>query len=64
MAVAGGIFGYVTLDKAVTLSIDGQVQRVQTMAPTVGDLLENENIEVGQRDVIAPGLDAKLSEGA
>jgi resuscitation-promoting factor RpfB len=64
LAVAGGTFGYTTLDKAVTLSIDGQVQRVQTMAPTVGDLLENEDIEVGDRDVIAPSLDAKLAEGA
>ena len=64
LAVAGGTFGYATLDKAVTLSIDGQVQRVQTMAPTVGDLLENEDIEVGDRDVIAPSLDAKLAEGA
>jgi resuscitation-promoting factor RpfB len=63
LAVAGGTFGYVTLDKAVALSIDGQVQRLQTMAPTVGDLLENENIEVGDRDVIAPGLDSKLAEG-
>ena len=64
LAVAGGTFGYTTLDKAVTLSIDGQAQRVQTMAPTVGDLLENEDIEVGDRDVIAPSLDAKLAEGA
>ena len=64
LAVAGGTFGYVTLDKAVTLSVDGQVQRLQTMAPTVGDLLENEDIEVGERDVIAPGPDAKLAEGA
>jgi uncharacterized protein YabE (DUF348 family) len=64
LAVAGGTFGYVTLDKAVTLSIDGQAQRVQTMAPTVGDLLENEDVEVGERDVIAPSLDAKLAEGA
>ena len=64
LAVAGGTFGYTTLDKAVTLSVDGEVQRVQTMAPTVGDLLEKENIEVGHRDVIAPSLDAKLSEGA
>ncbi|HWJ52422.1 MAG TPA: ubiquitin-like domain-containing protein [Propionibacteriaceae bacterium] len=63
LAVAGGTFGYVTLDKAVTLSIDGQVQHVQTMAPTVADLLENEKIEVGERDVIAPGLDSKLAEG-
>ena len=64
LAVAGGTFGYVTLDKAVALSIDGQVQQVQTMAPTVGELLEKEDIEVGERDVIAPGLDAKLAEGA
>jgi resuscitation-promoting factor RpfB len=64
LAVAGGTFGYVTLDKAVALSIDGQVQQVQTMAPTVGDLLEKENIEVGERDVIAPSLDAKLAEGS
>jgi uncharacterized protein YabE (DUF348 family) len=64
LAVAGGTFGYVTLDKAVTLSVDGQVQRLQTMAPTVGALLENENIEVGERDVLTPGMDAKLAEGA
>ena len=35
LAVAGGTFGYVTLDKAVALSIDGDVAQVQTMAPTV-----------------------------
>jgi resuscitation-promoting factor RpfB len=64
LAVAGGTFGYVTLDKAVTLSIDGQQQRLQTMAPTVGDLLENQNIEVGERDVVAPSLDTRLTEGA
>jgi uncharacterized protein YabE (DUF348 family) len=63
LAVAGGTFGWVTLDKAVTLSVDGQEQRLQTMAPTVGDLLEKQNIEVGERDVVAPGLDAKLTEG-
>jgi resuscitation-promoting factor RpfB len=63
LAVAGGTFGYVTLDKAVTLSIDGQEQRVQTMAPTVGDLLEKENIEVGERDVLTPSLESKLAEG-
>ena len=32
LAVAGGTFGYVTLDKAVSLSIDGDVSQMQTMA--------------------------------
>ena len=63
LAVAGGTFGYATLDKAVTLSIDGQTQRLQTMAPTVGDLLAKKNVDVGQRDVVAPSLDSKLAEG-
>ncbi len=64
MAVAGGTFGYVTLDKAVTLSVDGQPKRLQTMASTVGDLLEKEDVAVGERDVVAPGVDTKLVEGA
>jgi uncharacterized protein YabE (DUF348 family) len=63
LAVAGGTFGYVTMDKAVALSIDGDVSQVQTMAPTVGELLEKQNIEVGERDVVVPGPDTRLAEG-
>ena len=63
LAVAGGTFGYVTLDKAVSLSIDGDVAQMQTMASTVGDLLEKQGIEVGERDVIVPGPDTRLAEG-
>jgi len=63
LAVAGATFGYVTLDKAVTLSIDGQTQRLQTMAPTVGDLLAKQNVDIGERDVVAPSPDSKLAEG-
>ena len=48
LAVAGGTFGYVTLDKAVSLSIDGDVSQVQTMAPTVGELLEKQGIAGGR----------------
>jgi uncharacterized protein YabE (DUF348 family) len=63
LVVAGGTFGFVTLDKAVTLSVDGQTQRLQTMASTVGDLLEKEDVAVGERDIVAPNLDSKLVEG-
>jgi resuscitation-promoting factor RpfB len=63
LVVAGGTFGYVTLDKAVTLSIDGQTQRLQTMSSTVGDLLEKKDVAVGERDIVAPNLDSKLVEG-
>jgi uncharacterized protein YabE (DUF348 family) len=63
LAVAGGTFGYVTLDKAVALSIDGNVSQVQTMEPTVGELLEKQGIQVGEHDVVVPGADTRLAEG-
>ena len=63
LAVAGGTFGYVTLDKAVALSIDGNVSQVQTMEPTVGELLEKQGIQVGEHDVVVPAADTRLAEG-
>ena len=63
LAVAGGTLGYVSFDKAVTLSLDGQVQEVSTTAGTVGAMLDREGIEVGSRDLVAPGVDTKLSDG-
>jgi resuscitation-promoting factor RpfB len=63
LAVAGATFGYVTLDKAVALSIDGNTSQVQTMEPTVGELLEKQGIEVGEHDVIVPAPDTRLAEG-
>jgi uncharacterized protein YabE (DUF348 family) len=63
LAVAGATFGYVTLDKAVALSIDGDMRQMQTMEPTVGELLEKQGIEVGEHDVIVPSPDTRLAEG-
>jgi uncharacterized protein YabE (DUF348 family) len=63
LAVAGGTFGYVTLDKAVSLSIDGQARQVQTMAGTVGELLEDQDVAVGDRDLLVPAPDTRLGEG-
>ncbi len=63
LALAGGTFGYVTLNKDVTLSVDGQPREVSTVAGTVGDLLESQGIQPTEHDVVAPGLATKLDEG-
>lgn len=63
LALAGTTFGYANLNKAVTLSIDGQTTQVQTSADTVGALLKSRDIEVNSHDVVAPGLDAKVDDG-
>ncbi len=64
VALVGGTAGYAVTNKAVTLSIDGQTREVKTGAGTVADLLQNEGLDVGQHDVVAPAPTTKLSEGS
>jgi resuscitation-promoting factor RpfB len=63
LAVAGSTFAYASLDKDVTLSVDGEHRQVSTMAGTVGELLKSQHIAINEHDVIAPGTSAKLTDG-
>ena len=63
LALAGGTFGYAALDKDVTLSVDGATTDVSTMASTVGEVLEKQNITVGEHDVVAPEVSAEVTDG-
>jgi uncharacterized protein YabE (DUF348 family) len=63
LAVAGSTFAYASLDKDVTLSVDGAPRHVSTMAGTVGELLKSQHIAINEHDVIAPGTSAKLTDG-
>ncbi len=62
-ALLGGAFAYTTFDKALVLTVDGQERKVHTFASTVGGVLEDHDIEIGPHDTVAPGLDAKVSDG-
>ena len=62
-AVVGGSVAYATKSKTVSLSIDGQVQQVHTFGSTVGDALKAKKIQVSERDLVAPALNAKLQDG-
>ncbi|GAA1549841.1 ubiquitin-like domain-containing protein [Kribbella lupini] len=63
IAVVGGSVAYASKSKTVSLSIDGQVQKVHTFGSTVADALKAKDIQVGDRDLVAPALDAKLQDG-
>ncbi|MDN4159924.1 resuscitation-promoting factor [Nocardioides abyssi] len=63
LAVAGSTLGYSALSKSVTLSIDGEPSEVSSMASTVGDVLEDQGVEVSARDQVAPGLEEQVSDG-
>ncbi len=50
--------------KTVNLRIDGQDRRVQTAASDVRGVLDAAKITVGEHDLVAPELDAKVDDGA
>ena len=62
-AVAVTGVGYASMNKTVTLSLDGQTREVNTLGGTVEDVLASEGIEVDDHDVVAPGLDSEVSDG-
>ncbi|GAA1617580.1 hypothetical protein GCM10009789_84420 [Kribbella sancticallisti] len=62
-AVVGGSVAYASKSKTVSLSVDGQVQKVHTFGSTVADALKAEKIQVGEHDLVAPSPDSKLQEG-
>jgi resuscitation-promoting factor RpfB len=61
VAVSGA--GYASMTKSVNLSLDGQDHEVRVLGSTVRDVLEAKDITVGQRDVVVPSLDSKVTDG-
>lgn len=59
---AGGITAVVK-HKDLTLDIDGEARAFGTMSSTVGDILADAGYVVGENDLVAPGVDAEVSEG-
>ncbi|MPZ63390.1 MAG: DUF348 domain-containing protein [Propionibacteriales bacterium] len=64
LGLLGGTLTYASLNKTVTLSIDGKVTEVSTFASSVEDVLAEEGIEIGERDAVAPSLSASIDEGS
>ncbi|WP_265522639.1 G5 domain-containing protein [Oerskovia flava] len=61
--LATGAVAYGNARKTVELDVDGQVVSVTTFAGSVQGLLDEEEISVDERDLVAPGPDAALSNG-
>jgi len=61
--VAGSV-AWLSMDKSVTLSVDGDARAVKTYASTVGGVLDDQHITVSQHDTLAPGRNTRISDGA
>ncbi|WP_432476586.1 transglycosylase family protein [Nocardioides sp. GXQ0305] len=64
LAVGGTTLGYSAMSHDVTVSLDGEKREVSALGGTVGDVLEDEGIEVSDRDVVAPSLDEEVTDGS
>jgi len=61
--VVGASVLYSTLDKTVTLSVDGKTSEVHAFSKTVDDLLDKQGIKVGPKDIVAPARSSSIGEG-
>lgn len=61
--LAGGTTAATALHKDVTLDVDGQARPAGGFALTVADVLANNDITLGERDLVYPSLSDPVSDG-
>ena len=61
--ILGGGGAFLALGKTVTLVVDEQPRDVDTFAGTVGDLLTEQGVSIGEHDEVKPSLGASLDDG-
>ncbi|MDQ1624676.1 MAG: resuscitation-promoting factor RpfB [Actinomycetota bacterium] len=62
-ALVAGTTAFVTLDKTVTVSVDGHAREVRTFARSVGEVLDSQGIQFGRNDLVVPSPDRALQRG-
>jgi uncharacterized protein YabE (DUF348 family) len=60
--VAGAV-GVSQFDKSVNLSVDGKTSSVHAFGGTVADVLEKQDISIGEHDVVVPSVNSKVEDG-
>ena len=58
--LVGGTGAVVTMNKPVTLDVNGQAEEIRTFGGTVGDILDSHDIDLDKRDKVKPGVDTKV----
>ena len=64
VATGGTAYGVKTSQTDVIVSVDGKAKDVSVHADTVGEVLEAEGIEIGDRDAVAPSVDTEVEDGS
>lgn len=61
--LAGVGVGAATAEKDVTVDVDGTTSTTHAFRGTVRDVLAKQGVEIGEHDVVQPGLDEELKDG-
>jgi resuscitation-promoting factor RpfB len=68
VVTAGLVLGTVAFasasEKSVTVSIDGKEKVVKTSGDTVDDVLDDQGVDLGQHDAVAPAPSSSVSDGS
>ncbi|WP_033441223.1 resuscitation-promoting factor [Saccharothrix sp. NRRL B-16314] len=63
VTVSGGGATAIAMDKSVTVDVDGEAKTVRTYESTVGEILADEGITIGEHDALSPSPQAKVGDG-
>ncbi|WP_260190347.1 transglycosylase family protein [Actinophytocola gossypii] len=63
VSMIGGGAAAIAMNKSVTVDIDGKSHQVNTYADTVGEVLEDEGLNVGSHDALSPSPAASINDG-
>jgi len=63
VSLIGGGAAAIAMNKSVTVDVDGEAHEVNTYAGTVGELLDDEGLNVGSHDALSPSPAASVDDG-
>lgn len=63
LSVAGGTAAYATMNKSVTLDVDGKSSQIRTFGSSVSDVLKAQDVTVGSRDRLSAQPQSEISDG-
>jgi uncharacterized protein YabE (DUF348 family) len=64
VALVAGTTAFITLDKHVSISVDGDVTHVRTYAASVDAVLHRAGVDVGPHDVLTPAASVRVHDGS
>ena len=63
ITLTGGGAAALAMNKSVTLDVDGEQQTIRSYGDTVGEILDDADINVGKHDALSPSPQAAVGDG-